>query len=62
MKQTMANWQDIRALEERIYDAVLEYLGNADAYQNAVLHVYLNQDDMLHTLQLLLFANKNARL
>ena len=48
----MANWQDIRALEERIYDAVLEYLGNADAYQNATLHVYLDQDNMLHKAEI----------
>ena len=48
----MANWQDIRALEERIYDAVQEYLGNAEAYQNAVLHVYLDQDDMLHKAEI----------
>jgi hypothetical protein len=26
----MANWQDIRALEERIYDAVQEYLDNLE--------------------------------
>ena len=44
----MANWQDIRALEERIYDVVQEYIANADAYQNATLHVYLDQNDMLH--------------
>ena len=48
----MANWQDIRALEERIYDAVQEYLGNADAYQNAALHVFLDQDDMLHKAEI----------
>lgn len=44
----MANWQDIKALEERIYDAVQEYLDNADAYTKPVLRVYLDQDDMLH--------------
>lgn len=44
----MANWQDIKALEERIYDAVQEYLDNADAYSEPVLRVYLYQDDMLH--------------
>ena len=48
----MANWQDIRALEERIYDAVQEYLGNAAAYQNATLRVYLDQDDMLHKAEI----------
>ena len=44
----MANWQDIRALEERIYDDVLEYLDNPDAYTQPVLRVYLDQDEMLH--------------
>ena len=44
----MANWQDIRALEERIYDAVQEYLDNPDVYVQPVLHVYLDQDEMLH--------------
>lgn len=48
----MADWQDIKALEERIYDAVQEYLDNADAYQNASLHVYLDQDDMLHKAEI----------
>ena len=44
----MANWQDIRALEERIYDAVQEYLDNAEAYEDASLHVWLGQDDMTY--------------
>ena len=48
----MASWQDIQALEEKIYDAVQEYLDNADAYQNAVLHVYLDEDDMLHKAEI----------
>ena len=44
----MATWQDIRALEERIYDAVQEYLDNAEAYEDASLHVWLDQDDMTY--------------
>lgn len=48
----MANWQDIRALEERIYDAVQEYLNNPDAYTQPMLHVYLDQDDMLHKAEI----------
>lgn len=28
--KTMASWQDIKAFEERIYDVVDEYLGNAE--------------------------------
>ena len=48
----MADWQDIRALEERIYDAVQEYLDNADAYSNAALHVYLDHDDMVHKAEI----------
>lgn len=42
----MASIQDIHALEERIYDAVQEYLDNPDGYENATLHVYLNEDEM----------------
>jgi len=48
----MASWQDIRVLEERIYDAVQEYLDNSEAYQNAVLHVFLNQDNMAHNAEI----------
>ena len=44
----MANWQDIRALEERIYDAVDEYLANSEAYKNAGLHVWLDENDMIY--------------
>ena len=44
----MASWQDIRALEERIYDVVNEYLSNTEAYSKPVLHVWLDKDDMLH--------------
>ena len=46
--KTMANWQDIRALEERIYDVVDEYLANSEAYKNAGLHVWLDEDDMIY--------------
>lgn len=42
----MATIQDIRALEEGIYEAVEEYLSAPDAYDNAVLHVYLDEDRM----------------
>lgn len=44
----MANWQDIRALEERIYDAVEEYLANSEAYTNASLRIWLDEDDMIY--------------
>ena len=44
--KTMASIQDIHALEERIFDAVQEYLDNPDGYSNATLHVYLDEDDM----------------
>ena len=44
----MTKWQDIRALEERIYDAVDEYLANSEAYKNAGLHVWLDEDDMIY--------------
>ena len=42
----MATIQDIRALELRIYEAVEEYLDVPDAYDNPVLHVYLDKDEM----------------
>ena len=44
----MASWQDIKAFEERIYDVVDEYLGNAEAYQNAFVRVWLDEDDMTY--------------
>lgn len=44
----MANWQDIRELEERIYEEVSEYLSNQEAYNNAVLRVYLDVENMVH--------------
>lgn len=44
----MASIQDIQSLEARIYDAVEEYLINPEGYDNAVLHVYLDEDDMKH--------------
>lgn len=43
----MANIQDIHELEERIYDAVQEYLDNPDGYNHPVLHVYLDNDQYL---------------
>ena len=50
--KVMASIQDIQALEERIYDAVQEYLDNPDGYDNAVLHVYLDEDDMVHRAEI----------
>ena len=44
----MADWQDIRALEERIYEQVEEFLNNQEAYAMPVLNVYLDQDDMTY--------------
>ena len=48
----MANWQDIKELEERIYDAVSDYLTYPDGYEHPVLKVYLNQDEMLYKAEL----------
>lgn len=48
----MANWQDIKVLEECIYDAVQEYLDNSEAYNNAVLHVFLDYDEMTHKAEI----------
>ena len=44
----MANWQDIRALEERIYEQVEEFLNNQEAYAMPVLNVYPDHDDMTY--------------
>lgn len=35
-------------MEERIYDAVDEYLANSEAYKNAGLHVWLDEKDMIY--------------
>ena len=48
----MASWQDIKALEERIYDVVYEYINNIDAYNNASLHVWLDEDDMTYKAEI----------
>ena len=47
-EEIMANWQDIRALEECIYEQVEEFLKNQEAYAMPVLSVYLDQDDMTY--------------
>ena len=44
----MADWQDIRALEERIYEQVEDFLNNQEAYAMHVLSVYLDHDDMTY--------------
>ena len=48
----MATIQEIQALEVRIYDAVQEYIDYPDGYENAVLHVYLDQDDMTYKAEI----------
>ena len=48
----MASIQDIQALEEKIYDAVQEYIDNPDGYENAALRVYLDEDDMIHRAEI----------
>lgn len=42
----MARIQDIRAFEERIADAVNEYLEYPESYEQPILHVYLDRDEM----------------
>ena len=44
----MATIQDIQALENRIYDAVQEYIDHPERYKHATLHVYLNKDEMTY--------------
>ena len=48
----MASWQEIRALEEKIYDVVDEYLNYPDGYQRPSLRVYLNKDEMTYNAEL----------
>lgn len=48
----MANWQDIRKLEEQIYDVVQEFIDNSDAYNHAVLRVYLDRDIMVYKAEI----------
>lgn len=48
----MATIQDIRALELRIYEAVEEYLSAPDAYDNPVLRVYLDKDEMKYRAEI----------
>lgn len=48
----MATIQDIRALELKIYEAVEEYLDTPDAYNKPVLHVYLDNDEMVHRAEI----------
>ena len=47
-EEIMANWQDIKALEERIYEAVEEFLNNQEAYAMPALNVYLDCEDMTY--------------
>lgn len=40
----MSKIQDIYALQERIYEAVEEYIHNAKAYTNPLLRIYLDDE------------------
>ena len=42
----MSRIQDIRAFANRIDEAVNEYLQYPESYENPVLHVYLDRDEM----------------
>lgn len=42
----MSKIQDIRAFANRIDEAVNEYLAYPESYENPVLHVYLDRDEM----------------
>ena len=48
----MATIQDINALKMRICDAVQEYLQDAESYEQAALHIYLDEDDMTHKAEI----------
>lgn len=42
----MSRIQDIRAFANRIDEAVNEYLAYPESYENPVLHIYLDRDEM----------------
>ena len=48
----MVTIQDIRALELAIYEAVEDYIDSPGAYNNPVLHVYLDNDTMIHCAEI----------
>lgn len=48
----MADWLDIRNLEERIYEVVDDYLKYPDGYTNPSLRVFLNEDEMKYNAEL----------
>lgn len=42
----MSRIQDIRAFANKIDEAVNEYLACSESYENPVLHIYLDRDEM----------------
>ena len=48
----MASIQDINALKEHIYDTVQEYLQDADSYEKPTLHIFLDDNDMIHKAEI----------
>ena len=50
----MSNYlQAIRALETAIYDAVEEYIANKKAYINPRLHIWLDEGEMVHKVEII---------
>lgn len=47
----MSSIQDIQALEQKIYDAVEEFLQYPDGYDKPILHVYLD-DEMTYQAEI----------
>jgi hypothetical protein len=50
----MSNYiQTIRALETAIYDAVEEYITHKECYTNPRLHIWLDESDMVHKVEII---------
>lgn len=50
----MSNYiQALHALETAIYDAVEEYITNKKAYTNPRLHIWLDESEMVHKVEII---------
>ena len=50
----MGNYlQALHALETAIYDSVEEYIANKKAYSNPRLHIWLDEDEMVHKVEII---------
>lgn len=50
----MSNYiQALHELETAIYDAVEEYIANKEAYTNPRLHIWLDEEEMVHKVEII---------